>query len=260
MVTTENSFSAQLRRGLYEAVFRRRDMREFMSDPVPDQILARVLTPAHHAASAGFTQPWDFIVVRDVERRRKVKQIFDEEHAKNAAQFVGERRRKFLSFKLEGILEAPLNVIVTCEPERFGPAVIGRVENHDVEIYSTCLAVENLWLAARAEGLGVGWVSIVRNDDLQRIFSIPVNIVPIAYLCMGYVKAFPERATFQSAGWLDRLPPQRLIHFDDWKSESQEGQRFAKVIASPSIWEEIFPPGQDPIHKDGARSDGRDVP
>src|SRR2546430_1358639 len=106
MATTENSFSAPLRRGLYEAVFRRRDMREFLGDPVPDEILARVLTAAHHAASVGFTQPWDFIFVKDVERRRRVKQIFEEEHAKNAAQFGGERKRKFLSFKLEGILEA----------------------------------------------------------------------------------------------------------------------------------------------------------
>src|ERR1700730_2782694 len=241
MATTENSFSAPLRRGLYEAVFRRRDMREFLSDPVPDEILARVLTAAHHAASVGFTQPWNFIVVRDVERRRRVKQIFEEEHAKNAAQFGGERKRKFLSFKLEGILEAPLNLIVTCEPERFGPAVIGRVENRDVEIYSTCLAVENLWLAARAEGLGVGWVSIVRNDALRRIFSIPRNIIPVAYLCIGYTESFPERPLLESAEWASRLPPRSLLHFDSWDGRSEdEGHALATAMQSSAIWRSIF--------------------
>ena len=189
----QHAFSPAMRRGLYEAIFRRRDMREFVADPVPDEVLARVLIAAHHAASVGFTQPWDFIVVRDLERRREVKRIFDEERAKNSDQFSGERREKFLSLKLEGILEAPLNLIVTCEPERFGPGVLGKVSLRDVEVYSTCLAVENLWLAARAEGLGTGWVSIIRDEDLSRIFGIPENVIPLAYLCIGYVRDFPDR-------------------------------------------------------------------
>src|SRR5208282_1074043 len=167
-----HAFTDVLKRGLYEAIFRRRDIREFIPDPIPDEVLARVLTAAHHAASVGFTQPWDFIVVRSLERRRTVKQVFEEERQRNAAQFSGERREKFLSLKLEGILEAPLNLIVTCEPDRFGPGVLGKVSIDDVEVYSACLAIENLWLAARAEGLGVGWVSILRNDALRKIFAI----------------------------------------------------------------------------------------
>src|ERR1700731_449068 len=115
----QHAFSPELRRGLYEAIFRRRDMREFLPDPIPDEVLARVLVAAHHAASVGFTQPWDFIVVRDLERRREVKRVFEEERLRNAAQFTGKRREKFLSLKLEGIIESPLNLIVTCEPERF---------------------------------------------------------------------------------------------------------------------------------------------
>ncbi|HEY6395111.1 MAG TPA: 5,6-dimethylbenzimidazole synthase, partial [Candidatus Binataceae bacterium] len=183
-----NEFALSLKRGLYEAVFRRRDIREFLSDPVSDEALARILIAAHHAASVGFTQPWDFIIVRDTERRRRVKQVFEEERAKNAAQFTGERRERFLSLKLEGILDAPLNLIVTCEPDRFGPAVLGKVSIREVELYSTCLAVENLWLAARTEGLGVGWVSIIRNDALREIFSIPEKVIPLAYLCIGHVR------------------------------------------------------------------------
>src|SRR5579864_3374751 len=104
--TDQHTFSPEMRRGLYEAIFRRRDMREFRSGPVPDDVLARVLIAAHHAASVGFTQPWNFIIVRDIERRREVKRVFEEERTKNSDQFSGVRREKFLALKLEGILEA----------------------------------------------------------------------------------------------------------------------------------------------------------
>ena len=237
----QHTFSPEMRRGLYEAIFRRRDMREFRSDAIGDDVLARVLIAAHHAASVGFTQPWDFIIVRDLERRREVKRVFEEERAKNAQQFEGARREKFLSLKLEGILEAPLNLIVTCEPERFGPGVLGKVSLRDVEVYSTCLAVENLWLAARAEGLGVGWVSIMRNDELSRIFAIPANVIPLAYLCVGYVQDFPRRPILESAQWAKRLPARSLLHFDSWNEGASADNPLAVAMESSLIWREIFP-------------------
>jgi len=236
-----HAFASQLRRGVYEAIFRRRDMREFLSDPVPDEVLARVLIAAHHAASVGFTQPWDFVVVRDIERRRQVRRVFDQERERNATQFSGARREKFLSLKLEGILEAPLNLIVTCQPGRFGPGVLGKVSIEDVEVYSACLAVENLWLAARAEGLGVGWVSIVRNQALHEIFAIPERIIPVAYLCIGYVKDFPERPILESAEWAKRLPPRTLLHFDSWDARDGGADTLVKAIEDGAIWREIFP-------------------
>jgi 5,6-dimethylbenzimidazole synthase len=236
-----HTFSAAMRRGLYEAIFRRRDMREFLPDPIPDEVLARILIAAHHAASVGFTQPWDFIILRNLERRREVKRVFDEERQKNSQQFAGERRAKFLSLKLEGILDAPLNLIVTCEPGRFGPGVLGKVSLPDVEVYSTCLAVENLWLAARAEGLGVGWVSIIRNEDLARIFSIPSNVIPLAYLCIGYVRDFPDRPILESEQWAKRLPPRTLLHFDSWNQRDSDAEKLAAAIENPRIWSEIFP-------------------
>lgn len=236
-----HTFSPEMRRGLYEAIFRRRDMREFLPDAVSDDVLARVLIAAHHAASVGFTQPWDFVIVRDLERRREVKRVFEEERAKNAQQFEGARRERFLSLKLEGILESPLNLIVTCEPERFGPGVLGKVSLRDVEVYSTCLAVENLWLAARAEGLGVGWVSIMRNEDLSRIFSIPSNVIPLAYLCIGYVPDFPPRPLLESAQWAKRLPPRTLLHFDRWDKRAAPDNPLAAAMESARIWREIFP-------------------
>ncbi len=239
--TDRHAFAAELRRGLYEAIFRRRDIREFLPDPVPDQVLARALIAAHHAASVGFTQPWDFIIVRDLELRREVRRIFDRERELNAAQFTGARREKFLSLKLEGILEAPLNLIVTCEPDRFGPGVLGKVSIADVEVYSACLAVENLWLAARAEGLGMGWVSILRNDALRKIFAIPESVIPVAYLCLGYVKDFPPRPILESDEWAARLPARTLLHFDSWNARNGAGQALVKAIEDAAIWREIFP-------------------
>jgi 5,6-dimethylbenzimidazole synthase len=234
-------FPPAYRRGVYEAIFRRRDIRSFRPDPVPDEVIARVLVAAHHAASVGFTQPWDFILIRDPERRRQVHRVFEEERAKNAAQFQGRRREKFLELKLEGILEAPLNLIVTCEPGRFGPSVLGKVSIREVEVYSTCLAVGNLWLAARAEGVGVGWVSIVRNDALRELFSIPRRVVPVAYLCLGYPESFPPRPLLEMAEWGRRLPPRELLHFDGW-NQREEGPDHAvcDLVQSPEIWRHIF--------------------
>jgi 5,6-dimethylbenzimidazole synthase len=232
---------------MYEAIFRRRDMREFLPDAIPDETLARVIVAAHHAASVGFTQPWDFVIIRDLERRRRVARMFEEERAKNAAMFTGERRDHFLALKLEGILDAPLNLLVTCTPGRFGPAVLGKVSIRDVEIYSTCLAVENLWLAARAEGLGVGWVSILRNDALSEIFSLPPEVIPLAYLCIGYVREFPERPVLASAGWAERLPPRTLLHFDSWNNRGADGG-LAERIDDASIWSAILP-DEDPSRR-----------
>ena len=256
------------RRGLYETIFRRRDIRHFLPDPVPDAVLARMLVAAHHAASVGFTQPWDFIVVRDLDRRREVQGIFAEERTRNAAQFSGARQQKFLGLKLEGILEAPLNLIVTCEPDREGPAVLGKTSIREVEIYSACLAVGNLWLAARAEGVGVGWVSILRNDAIRRIFGIPERVIPIAYLCVGYTDDFPAQPLLQSADWAARIPPRSLIHFDSWEQRqdpsAENGESpLADLVQSPAIWHDLFaatnltilplsapPPRPDPLPRD----------
>jgi 5,6-dimethylbenzimidazole synthase len=234
-----------LRRGLYETIFRRRDIREFLPDPIPEEVLARVLVAAHHAASVGFTQPWNFVIVRDLKRRRLIKRIFEQERQINAAQFDGDRRAKFLSLKLEGILEAPLNLIITCELGRFGPGVLGRTAIEDVEVYSTCLAVQNLWLSARAEGLGVGWVSILREDPIRRIFSIPECILPVAYLCIGYVDAFPSRPMLEKVGWAERLSPRKLLRFDSWENDTDDRGNLSRLVEDPTIWSGILPPDED---------------
>lgn len=225
------------RRGTYAAIFGRRDVRSFRRDPVPGDVLDRMLEAAHHAPSVGFMQPWDFLLVRSRDIRERVKELSDRERRAAAVFFDDARRDKYLSMKLEGILDAPLNLCVTCDPTRGGPQVLGRNSIPETDVYSTCLAVQNLWLAARAEGVGVGWVSILRNAELRGILGIPPHVIPVAYLCIGYPEEdFPERPLLQSEGWRDRLPLRDLIHHDTWGSLEAEqpdgGRDAARAVRS----------------------------
>ena len=211
------------RSAVYKTIYGRRDVRSFFKpDPLPSEILARILTAAHHAGSVGYMQPWNFIVVEDLEIRRRVKAAFEKEREEAAKEFTGERREKYLSFKLEGILEAPANLIVTSDPTRFGPQVIGRHSMPETDVYSTCCAIQNLWLAARAENIGVGWVSILKREDLHEIFGIPRQITIVAYLCLGYVTQFPEKPDLERLGWGERVPLRELIYFNQWKMKVPE--------------------------------------
>lgn len=214
----DGEFPPEAKRGLYAAIFGRRDIRAFRPDPVPEEALARILTAAHHAPSVGFMQPWDFIMIQDTEIRQRVKDLSDRERRAAAVFFDEPRRSKYLSMKLEGILEAPLNLCVTCDPARGGPQVLGRHSIPETDVYSTCLAVQNLWLAARAEGVGVGWVSILRNAELREILDIPAHIIPVAYLCLGYPDGgFPEEPLLQSVGWRERLSLDSLVRYERWQ-------------------------------------------
>ncbi len=211
----------QERNAVYKTIYNRRDTRgEFKPDPVPVEVLKRILDAAHQAPSVGFMQPWDFIVIRDSKIKKAIKEGFEIAHREAAEMFQGERREKYRSFKLEGIMEAPLGICVTCDRSRTGDVVIGRTANPEMDLYSSVCAVQNLWLAARAENLGLGWVSIIHHDALQKILGIPERIVPIAYLCLGYVSHFHERPELEKAGWLPRMPIESLVHYEQWGNTS----------------------------------------
>ena len=201
---------------VYEVIFSRRDVRRFRPDPIPKDVLHRLLTAAHHAPSVGFMQPWSFIVIRDPAVKGRVKLHFEMENAKAARRFRKQKRQLYDSLKLEGIAESPINLCVTCDPRRLGPHVLGRNTIRRTDLYSTCCAVQNLWLAARAEGLGVGWVSILQNSFLRKILGIPSAIIPVAYLCLGYPQRFLPRPELEEVGWAARFPLERLIYFDRW--------------------------------------------
>lgn len=209
------------RDAVYKTIFSRRDVRdEFKSDPVPDDVLARILTAAHHAPSVGFMQPWNFIVIKNPETKKKIKKAFAFAHAEAARMFDKEDRRKYKSFKLEGIMEAPIGICVTCDRTRNGPVIIGRTAIPEMDLYSSVCAVQNLWLAARAENLGVGWVSIIHNEALQGILNIPDHVVPVAYLCVGYVSFFHEKPELEKAGWLPRINLDSLVYNEYWPSST----------------------------------------
>jgi len=206
---------------LYKVIYSRRDVRgQFVPDPVPDEVLDRLLQAAHHAPSVGFMQPWDFVVVRDEHTRKRVKEGFDVANAEAEAMFYGQRREQYRSFKLEGIVEAPLGICVTCDRKRTGTVVVGRTANPEMDLYSTVCAVQNLWLAARAENIGVGWVSIIHHDHIREVLGIPDEIVPVAWLCVGYVSFFHESPELEQAGWLPRLDVCDLVHKERWGERS----------------------------------------
>jgi 5,6-dimethylbenzimidazole synthase len=210
-------FSEQERRGVYRAIYERRDVRShFLPDPVPDDVLFRILDAAHHAPSVGFMQPWDFIVIRDVAVRQAVFRNFECASHRAAENYDGEQRKLYDSLKLAGIVEAPVNICVTCDHARAKGSGLGRQTDPATDLYSTVCAVQNLWLAARAESLGVGWVSILDLEQLKATLGIPPELTPIAYLCIGYVSEFRPQPELEEKGWETRSDLSSVTHFDRW--------------------------------------------
>lgn len=207
-------FSNQL---FYEVLFNRRDVRgQFTGEPIDPDALARVLHAAHHAPSVGFMQPWNFLLIDNKEIREQVHHLFVDAQEEATQLFPEEKKSQYQQLKLEGILESSLNVCITCDRDRLGPVVLGRTHIKEMDLFSTVCAVQNFWLAARAEGLGVGWVSIFNQDKLKKVLQIPTEIVPIAYLCVGPVSAFNAQPDLQTAGWQQRMDLPSLVAFDQW--------------------------------------------
>ena len=212
-----HGFPDEQREGLYRAIRERRDVRsQFLPDPIAPEVLARMLRAAHHAPSVGFMQPWDFLVIDSVEIKRAVKALYDKANADAATHYVDERAALYRRLKLEGIVDSPINLCITCDRTRGGPHVLGRNTMLETDLFSTCLAVQNLWLAARAEGIGVGWVSIVDPAQLADTLGLPAHVQPVAYLCLGHVSEFLPRPELEIAGWRARLPLEQLLHGNTW--------------------------------------------
>ena len=217
MTDHNRPFSDAERAGLYRAIYERRDVRsQFLPDPIPRPVLARLLKAAHHAPSVGFMQPWDFILIDSLELRQQVLASYEKENAKAADNYSGERQQTYRNLKLQGIIESPLNLCITCDRSRGGTHVLGRNSIVEMDLFSTCLSVQNLWLAARAEGIGIGWVSILDQDTLADILNLPDHVYPLAYLCMGYVSEFFDQPELQTQGWRSRLPLEELVHSNGW--------------------------------------------
>src|SRR5579883_3439920 len=225
IVNTFNSdsgvFSEAEREAIYRVMRARRDVREFRPDPVPFEVIERILEMAHYAPSVGFMQPWNFILITSLEIRRQIKELFEMRNKQEAALIAdAQRRQLYEQLKLEGILEAPLNLAVTCDHRRDGPFVLGRGPMPQTDLYSTCLAIENIWLAARAEGVGVGWVSILDQQAVESILQLPAGVELVAYLCVGYPIEFRARPMLEEVGWKERMRLDDLVYQDRWGTRS----------------------------------------
>jgi 5,6-dimethylbenzimidazole synthase len=210
---------------VYRAIRERRDVRRgFLPEPMPDELLYRLLEAAHSAPSVGLMQPWRFIVVRDLAVRQAVHDIFLEANQQAAASYEGDQQQNYSRIKLEGILEAPQHLCIVCDSQSNQGHRLGRRTMPETAVYSAVCAIQNLWLAARAEGIGVGWVSILDPDLLRSTLKIPEQITPVAYLCLGYVDAFAGEPDLERAGWERRTPLKSVLSFDEYDSRWGDGK------------------------------------
>lgn len=202
---------------LLNTITRRRDVRgEFTGESISGATLHRVLSAAHAAPSVGLTQPWDFILIRAEWTKARFRDHVVAEREIFAATLSPERARAFADIKIEGIMESSLGIVVTYDSTRGAPDVLGRHAIADAGLYSTCLAIENLWLAATAEGYGVGWVSFYREEFLRELVGIPGHVRPIAWLCVGPVSHLQDVPDLERSQWRVRRPLREATHFERW--------------------------------------------
>ncbi|MGW6261232.1 nicotinate-nucleotide--dimethylbenzimidazole phosphoribosyltransferase [Streptomyces sp. NPDC055085] len=219
-----------------EAVLRvmreRRDIRNgFRSDPIPHDVLLRVLEAAHTAPSVGHSQPWDFVVIRSADTRRSMHELAQRQREAYAKSLPKGRAKQFKELKIEAILDTPVNIVVTADPTRGGRHTLGRHTQPQMAPYSSALAVENLWLAARAEGLGVGWVSFFDEREMVRALGLPDHLEVVAYLCVGYVDEFPDEPELMQAGWSKRRPLSWVVHEETYGRRALPGEEPHDLLA-----------------------------
>lgn len=211
---SQHAFSDQERRGVYRAIDERRDMRHFSGGRVADDVLQRLLSAAHHAPSVGFMQPWRFIRVRKPALREAIHALVEQERILTA-RALKEREDEFMKLKVQGVLDAAEVLVVALPPGR-EQHVFGRRTLPEMDLASAACAIQNLWLAARAEGLGMGWVSIFDPQALAGLLHMPEGSKPIAILCLGPVHAFYDQPMLQAEKWACRAALSDLVFEDCW--------------------------------------------
>ncbi|GAC1607839.1 MAG: hypothetical protein NVS3B26_02450 [Mycobacteriales bacterium] len=214
------AFTQPERAALHQVIAARRDIRRFRPDPVPDEALNRLLEAAHAAPSVGHSQPWRFIVVTDPVVRERAAFMSDRERLAQAAQLEPEAARHLLDLQLEGIREAPLGIVVCCDRRTPAAGVLGRATFPDADVWSCACAIENLWLAARAEGLGLGWVTLFRPAELAELLHLPDGVTTLGWLCLGWPDERPPEPGLQRAGWSRRAPLADVVLHDRWPEDA----------------------------------------
>jgi nicotinate-nucleotide--dimethylbenzimidazole phosphoribosyltransferase len=221
------------RDALARVVAARRDVRRFRPDPVPTEVLERVLTAGHAAPSVGHSQPWRFLVLDDQELRTRAARLADRERLAQAAQLEAEAARRLLDLQLEGIREAPLGVVVCCDRRAPAAGVLGRATFPDADLWSCACAIQNLWLAARAEGLGLGWVTLFRPEDLAELLHLPDGVVTLGWLCLGWPDERPPSPGLERAGWSRRQPLSDVVVRGRWPADDRAPGAPASRLRAP---------------------------
>lgn len=214
------AFPQDAREALYDVLGARRDVRRFRPDPVDPQIVRRVLTAAHMAPSVGHSQPWRFIMVADPATRERAARMADEQRLRQASQLEPDAARRLLDLQLEGIREAPLGVVVACDRRTAATGVLGRATFPDADVWSCACAIQNLWLAARAEGLGVGWVTLFEQQDLEQLIDAPEGVITLGWLCLGWPDERPPAPGLERAGWSRRQPLDDVVFAERWSDDT----------------------------------------
>lgn len=208
------------RAAVYRAIYERRDMRHFVRKPVDPHVLARLLDAAHHAPSVGYMQPWRIIRVTDGALRKALHDAVEHERVRTATA-LGERSDEFMKLKVEGMLECAELLVMALMDSR-EKHVFGRRTMPEMDLASVACAIQNMWLAARTEGLGMGWVSLFEPDDLRRLFRMPVGAQPVAILCLGHVERFYPRPMLEIEHWAQRMPLSDCVFENEWPPADRE--------------------------------------
>ena len=213
---TQNRYSDAERAAVYRAIYERRDMRHFLSAPIAPEILTRLLDAAHHAPSVGFMQPWRFIRITCPDLRKVIHGLVEQERI-DTAKALSEREDEFMKLKVEGILECgAVMVAALCEQrEQF---IFGRRTMPEMDLASLSCAIQNMWLAARAEGLGLGWVSMFEPESLKSLLNMPKDSQPLAILCLGYVEKFYDKPMLEQQQWEERKDINTLLFENTWNT------------------------------------------
>lgn len=211
----KHRFLEQQRLGVYRAIDERRDMRHFLPDPIEPETFSRLLQAANSAGSVGLMQPWRFIRITEIGLRKKIHSLVEQERQETAIA-LGERKEEFMKLKVEGVLDCA-ELLIVALPNKRDHHIFGRRTMPEMDIASVSCAIQNLWLAARAEGLGMGWVSLFDPDELALLLKMPKGSRPVAILCLGHVKEFYSKPMLELEKWALKRPVDDFVSENEWK-------------------------------------------
>jgi nicotinate-nucleotide--dimethylbenzimidazole phosphoribosyltransferase len=215
------AFDEQAIDAVQAVIAARRDIRRYRPDDVSPELLDRVLLAGHQAPSVGISQPWRFVVVREQSSRDRAALMADRERLRQAKGLTADRRARLLDLQLEGIREAPVGIVVACDRRTPAAGVLGRASFGDADMWGCACAVENMWLTARAHGLGLGWVTLFQPADLAQLLRLPDGVETLGWLCLGWPDERPPEPGLERQGWGARLALDDVVISERWPATDE---------------------------------------